>query len=200
MFFPLKKLLFATGLVLWLGGVAYGMKWLADYSFTPGEAGRPAAAWPGADLAQGAGRFTLVVGLHPECPCSDATLAELDRALLESGEALEAIVIFNDTVPGASARDSALYRQAVQLPRTRVVCLTSAAELKRFDFRTSGETRLYRPDGKLVFRGGITGSRGHAGDNPGTDAVVRYARAEICGTTATPAFGCALASSLRSSR
>ena len=189
---PIKKIIFVAGIALWVTGVAWGMKWMTDYSFTPGEAGTPATSWPGAEIGRGSGRFTLVVGLHPECPCSQATLDELDRILLEAGDSLDVIVVFDDTVPTVPVRSSSLYQRAAQLPRTRLVCLTSAAELQRFDFRTSGETRLYRPDGKLAFRGGITASRGHVGDNPGATAVVRYTRAELCGTTATPAFGCAL--------
>jgi hypothetical protein len=189
-----KKTLFVIGLSLWFAAVAQGMKWMSDYSLTPGEAGVPSASWPAAEIRRGEGRFTLVVGLHPECPCSRATMAELERVLLEAGDALEAVVVFDDTAPAAPARSSALYRRATQLPRTRVVCATSVAELKGFDFRTSGETRLYRPDGTLAFRGGITASRGHEGENVGAAAVVSHAHAELCGTSATPAFGCALAS------
>jgi hypothetical protein len=191
---PFKKTLFVIGLALWFAAVARGMKWMSDYSLTPGEAGVPAAAWPAGEIQRGASHYTLVVGLHPECPCSRATVAELERVLLESGDALEAVVIFDDTAAAAPARNSALYRQVMQLPRTRVTSTTAVTELKRFDFRTSGETRLYRADGTLVFRGGITASRGHEGENAGATAVVTHARAELCGTTATPVFGCALAS------
>src|SRR5688572_13274806 len=140
---PFKKTLFVIGLALWFAAAARGMKWMSDYSLTPGEAGAPAATWPAGATGRGDGRHTLVVGLHPECPCSRATLAELDRVLLEAGDALEALVIFDDTNPAAPARNSALYRQATQLPRTRVTCVTTVSELQRFDFRSSGETRLY---------------------------------------------------------
>jgi hypothetical protein len=189
-----KKTLFAIGLALWFAAVAQGMKWMSDYSLTPGEAGAPATTWPAAEIGRGEGRHTLVVGLHPECPCSRATMAELERVLTAAGDALEAVVVFDDAASAAPARSSALFRRATQLPRTRVVCVTSVSELGEFDFRTSGETRLYRPDGTLVFRGGITASRGHEGENAGAAAVVSHARAELCGTSATPAFGCALAS------
>ncbi len=132
---PFKKTLFVIGLALWFAAAARGMKWISDYSLTPGEAGSPAAAWPAGEIRRGEGRHTLVVGLHPECPCSRATLAELDRVLVEAGDALEAVVIFDDTSILAPARNSALYQQAMRLPRTRVTCVTSVAELRRFDFR-----------------------------------------------------------------
>ena len=190
----LKKILLAVGIGLWLAGAAWGMKWMADYSFTPGMAGKPARDWPATDLPLEAGRFTVVVALHPECPCSRATLAELDSILLQEGDAIKAILIFADTVPEEPAKNSALYRQAAALPRTRLVCDATSAELRRFAFRTSGETRLYRSDGRLVFRGGITGSRGHVGDNPGRDALLAAMRAGPGqrSPAVTPAFGCGL--------
>lgn len=189
---PFKKILLTAGIGLWLAGAAWGMKWMADYSFTPGTAGQPAAEWPDAEGKLPTGHFTVVVGLHPECPCSRATLAELDSILLEGGDAIRAILIFSDIVPEQPAKDSALYRQAAALPRTRLVCDATGAALQRFAFETSGETRLYRPDGRLVFRGGITGSRGHVGDNPGRSALLAAWRAGKSAplAPATPVFGC----------
>ena len=56
---------------------------------------------------------------------------------------------------------------------------------------TSGQVFLYGTSGELLFSGGITGSRGHEGDNAGRDAVEslldrRNAPAH------TPVFGCSL--------
>jgi hypothetical protein len=195
MTFSFKKFLLAVGIGLWLAGAACGMKWMADYSLTPGTAGAPARDWPAVDWPLTAGRFTVVVALHPECPCSRATLAELDSILLQAGDSLTAVLIFSDASPEQPAKNSALYRQASALPRARLVCDSSGADLKRFSFRTSGETRLYRSDGQLVFRGGITGGRGHVGDNPGQAALLAALRAGAGDRppTVMPVFGCALA-------
>jgi hypothetical protein len=190
----LKKIFLAAGIGLWLTAAAWGMKWMADYSLVPGAAGAPVRDWPAAAWPLKANRFTVVVALHPECPCSRATLAELDSILLQAGETIESVLIFSDASPDEPAKNSALYRQAAALPRTRLVCDVSGTELERFAFRTSGETRLYRPDGRLVFRGGITGSRGHVGDNPGRDALLAAMRpgAGERPPAVTPVFGCAL--------
>jgi hypothetical protein len=194
MSFSLKKSLLAVGIGLWLAGVAWGMKWMAHYSFTPGHAGRPLADWPAPDWPLAAAGFTAVISLHPECPCSRATLEELDSILLRSGSAIEAILIFADDISGKPAKESDLYRRAAALPRTRLVSDASGVHLRRFAFQTSGETRLYRADGQLMFKGGITGSRGHVGDNPGRSAflaAMRPSTAEYA-LSASPVFGCAL--------
>jgi hypothetical protein len=189
----LKKFILAAGIGLWLAAAAWGMKWMSDYSLIPGTSGAPSRDWPAPTWPLAANRFTVVVALHPECPCSRATLAELDSVLLQGGDAIEAVLIFSDASPEAPAKDSALYRQAAALPRTRLVCDVSGDELRRFAFHTSGETRLYRSDGQLVFRGGITGSRGHVGDNPGRDALLAAMQPGAGDRpAATPVFGCSL--------
>jgi hypothetical protein len=194
MTFSFKKFLLAVGIGLWLAGAAWGMKWMADYSLTPGVSGSPSSEWPAPEWPLAAGRFTAVVYLHPECPCSRATLEELDSILLQAGDAIETILVYADGVPGRPAEESALYRRAAMLPRSRLVADPSGADARRFAFRTSGETRLYRSDGKLVFRGGITGSRGHVGDNPGRAALLAAMRTNPGEqpVSAMPVFGCSL--------
>ena len=44
-------------------------------------------------------------------------------------------------------------------------------EAKNFQSTTSGYVLLYDANGRLLFQGGITGSRGHSGENSGRDAI-----------------------------
>jgi hypothetical protein len=66
------------------------------------------------------------------------------------------------------------------------------AEANRFHAATSGQTLLYDADGRLLFSGGITGSRGHAGDNAGENAIVSWVNSGAAARTETSVFGCAL--------
>ena len=195
MSFPLKKVLSIAGLALWVLAVGCGMFWLADYSFTPGRAGQAAPAWPAdATPENGKDRFTLVVALHPECPCSRATLRQLDTVLLNAAGRMRVLAVFADQLPDSPAEASDLYAQARALPDVRLVSDRDGSWMRRFDFHTSGEIRLYRPDGTLAFQGGITAGRGHEGDNPGSDAVIAAVRATspATGLAQAPVFGCAL--------
>ncbi|MGC4073693.1 MAG: hypothetical protein QM760_14525 [Nibricoccus sp.] len=197
--FRAKKLYFSLGVALWLFATAWGAKVLYVYSFTPGTNGQPAEVWPaGAGFSRADGICTLVVALHPECPCSRATVSELATLLEQTTPRLRAIVVFLDTAPDRPAGESELFKTVRQLPGVTVVRDHDGSELERFRFLTSGETRLYRPDGTLAFRGGITPSRGHTGDSPGRAAVIAAVRSPTgsppLASIRTPAFGCALAS------
>ncbi len=191
-----KKSLLVGGLVLgWLLTAGWGMWRLAAYSFAPGAQGVAPARWPASSqLARNPHGLTAVLALHPECPCSEATLEELDSILAQGGGRLEARLLFVGLPGLPAAENSALWRRARRMKGLTLVKDEDGAEARRFDARTSGELRLYGPGGELLFHGGITGSRGHAGDNPGEAAVVALLR-DPPGSRppgSAPVFGCAL--------
>lgn len=95
------------------------------------------------------------------------------------------------------------WRMAAALPGVTVVRDDSGREALRFGAATSGQTLLYDADGALLFSGGITAARGHAGDNAGRSELVsllnreQSARArtlnpEQSHRDATSVFGCPL--------
>ncbi len=70
---------------------------------------------------------------------------------------------------------------------------SDGAEARRFGVETSGQTLLYDAHGTLIFSGGITGSRGHAGENARSElalvALLTQGRPE---RRASGVFGCPL--------
>ena len=66
-----------------------------------------------------------------------------------------------------------LVSSAWQIPGVTVVSDHDGRKAQNFGVSTSGHSLLYAADGRLVFSGGITASRGHAGDNDGSDAIMR---------------------------
>ena len=191
-----RKLLAVCLLGSWLGAAGWGMWQLAAYSAAPGADGAASPDWPtGSALARDGTRFTVVVALHPECPCSKATVEELDSIVAQSADRLRVHALF---VALAGLPDpvekSELWQRARRIPGVELRKDPAGADARRFGARTSGETRLYDPAGRLVFRGGITLARGHVGDNPGQAAVLNLLARKTTATTpvTTPVFGCAL--------
>ena len=84
------------------------------------------------------------------------------------------------------------WRDAARLPGVLVDRDDSGAEARRFQIETSGTTLLFDSAGRLLFHGGITISRGHIGDNPGSAAIVDLLRLKPAGQSDTPVFGCLL--------
>jgi hypothetical protein len=191
-----RRIVTGGGVVAWLLVVGFGLWTLTARSFVPGVSGNPKLAWPEASgLRRNIGGYTLVVALHPECPCSQATLEVLDSIVARCSDRLSVRVIcmpYDDvTEPVERSR---IWLRAKRISGVTVVKDLHGAEVRRFDAETSGETRLYGPEGELLFHGGITASRGHVGDNPGQDAIIDFVThgARASAPIVTPVFGCSL--------
>jgi hypothetical protein len=186
-------------MAVWLLAAAGGTVWLWSYETRPGSVSATPSAWPTDSAIRPApGRYTLVMAVHPHCPCTRATFGELAMLTTHAGERLQVYVLFTrpSGVPAGWERTD-LWDSALRLPGCRPIADERGEEAARFGAATSGHSALYDPDGRLVFRGGITASRGHAGDNPGRAAIERIVlggeRGGVHSLAATPVYGCPLA-------
>jgi len=187
------------GFVLLLGGwmaiVGTGLTALWRYEVAAGEPGTPPARWPEASaIAPVPGRPTLIMWLHPHCPCSNASVEELDRVMAHVGDRVAVHVVFEDVGGGDDATEPALWTRAASIHGVSAVRDVGGVEARRFEVRTSGQTVLYDADGRLRFAGGITGSRGHAGDNSGQQALLAAILGDAHAMPGAPVYGCALRS------
>ena len=179
---------------VWLLAIGLGMHALQKYETTPGTPGDPPAKWPAkSQLPRQAGLATIVVMGHPKCPCTRATISELAVLMTRLHNQVAAVVVLvrpRGTPEGWD--DTDLRHSAATIPGVTVVSDLDEAEADLFGAQVSGQTMLYDAGGKLLFSGGITSSRGHAGDNVGSSSIVSFVTAGTANHARTPVFGCAL--------
>lgn len=181
-------------LVLWVGVLVGWLGYLQYYAAKPGVGDHADVRWPaGTTLCATPGRPALVVFLHPACPCSRASLDEFGRLAERLGDRadLRAVFVRPPGVP-PGWEQTGLWSAAAALPRVTVVLDEDGLEARRFGVATSGCTLLYDGRGRLVFSGGITPGRGHAGPSAGSEAIVRWFESAGDPTAAAPVFGCPL--------
>lgn len=181
----------AAGL-LWVAAVAVGLWFMLNYERTPGATGAVPTAWPSASrIPRSGNQATLVLFAHPRCPCTRATMSELAELMAKTTGKLQTCVVFF-TPPGASAdwTETDLHASAAAIPGVKVLADVSGTEAKRFGAETSGHALLFGRDGKLLFSGGITASRGHAGDNAGESAIVSIVNGHGAPQHRSLVFGC----------
>lgn len=184
----------AALLALWGLLVVAGLAGLMGYATTEGARGATPARWPtDSALPRDPAGPTVLVFMHPQCPCSRATLAELEEILREAGGSRpEVLVVFAapcDVGPGFV--EGELARRVRALPGARLWVDLAEVEARRFGAETSGHVLVYGRDGALVFSGGITPTRGHIGPNAGARAVLA-ALTNVRGATLSEVFGCPL--------
>lgn len=167
---------------------------LLQYSHTPGAAGGSPSVYPAASsLPLDPKVPTLMMFLHAQCPCSRASVGELERIVARCSGRFVARVIFvqPEGLPEADM-ETDLWKSAMSIPGIQVLADGNGGESRRFCAETSGHTVVYAPNGQLLFQGGITHSRGHAGDNAGRDAAIAAVETATPDLAKTPVFGCAL--------
>lgn len=167
---------------------------MVQYEFTAGAPGEPPVLWPeNADLDTNDHYPTLVVFAHPKCPCTRATISELSRVVTQSRGQLDTFIVFikPDGTPDGWERTD-LWDSAAAIPGVHVVADLGSELSEQFRIQTSGSAVMYSPDGRRIFHGGITSTRGHEGANAGTDAILSLISNKSPTQTTTPVFGCAL--------
>ena len=197
---PNRRFLPAIAGALWVMAVGSGMTMLWAYAEAPGAAASPPAVWPrDSRIRPSAERATLVMLAHPYCPCTRASIEELDRLMAQAGDRLTADVLFvtpSDAGGGWDATD--LWRSAAAIPGVSVRDDPDGIEARRFGALTSGQVLLYDAAGRLRFSGGITPARGHAGDSAGRSVIVALLAGASPASVETPVFGCSLLDDRRS--
>jgi hypothetical protein len=178
---------------VWCLCAAAGLGALLLYASTPAQQTIAPRQWPASSaMSRAANRPTLVMFVHPFCPCSRASLSELNvlATRCQGRVALRIVFVWPKDLPRGD--DSSLYSDAQTIPDAVVSIDEDSVEADRFEATTSGETLLYAVDGRLLFQGGLTWARGHEGDNAGREAVISWIETNRAPLSSTPVFGCAL--------
>jgi hypothetical protein len=168
---------------IWMAGIlslsaistVIGLAAIVNFDQTAGAVSEVPLQWPASTpLGHPGAHGSLVVFVHPNCSCTVATLHEL--ATLGANRKSQAerpsttIVFYRPAHSNWQA--GKLWNSALQdIPGVKNVWDDGGREASRFGARTSGYAVLYGRRGNLLFKGGVTGSRGHEGDNLGIEEL-----------------------------
>lgn len=187
------RLLSVIGLAaLWLVAVELGHKSMEEYEATPAKAMTAPQEWP-AECSLSHRGWTIVMAVHPRCPCTRASQTELNRLLVKCKVPVKSWLLFYrpaNSGPDWSRSDT--WKSASLIANATVVDDPGGEQAELFGAETSGEVLLYGPDGRLRFHGGITDSRGQEGDNTGEDSIVRIINTNSNETATSNFFGCSI--------
>lgn len=188
----------------WALLVGAGMWWQFRSDSTPGARGNAPAIIPViAGVPDSNSGPTVIMAIHPRCPCSVSSLHELERVHNANGELpLRIILLVGTPQPVDDEWHEAVDRVRASAPFAHVVLDPGGRQAAMLGMKTSGSTCLYDGTGRLMFSGGLTVARGVEGASSASDRLI-----ELLHTTAgnaaqgpvregvkTPVFGCELIS------
>lgn len=192
----LRQIAIVWGVLVLLG---YGI--MVVYSTSPAKSAVTAVHFPQASSLSRGSDLTLITFLHPQCPCSRATVSELQELLAQNEFQSNLTIYAVVSRPSGCSADftrGAILDSLSSMKNVQVVIDKDDVESQRFGARASGQTLLFDAQGKCLFSGGITAARGEVGDNAGVNALRQYLAGTTTTTTTTkqtPVFGCSLESS-----
>src|SRR5258706_16167738 len=95
MSFKSNNLNLAIGGCAWMLVVCSGFGLVNSYDYTPGQPAKPPNRWPtGSTIQPSSGKANLVMMAHPRCPCTRASIGELEQLMAMVPGRLAAQVIF----------------------------------------------------------------------------------------------------------
>ncbi len=195
------------GIVAWGVAVAAGAMLMNVYSMAPGSAGAPPVRWPGGtEIPLDRRCPTLLIFLHPQCPCSDASLDELAAVIDRTGGRVSAwALVYRPRISNDDWFPREFREAMAAIPGLSIAEDHDGVEAALFGIETSGHVLLFGPGGDLRFSGGITDGRGHRGESLGRRVLIarildnrspaRPSIPEARGATMpvdAPVFGCSL--------
>lgn len=176
---------------LWVTAVLLGMIGLQLYASTQGQSGPVPSLQQFSYLPIDSRRFNLLIFIHPQCPCTRASLKELERLIVRAENRLAVLsIVYTPSKPPEGWDDNSIYKQLQSIPGISVIEDIDGVLAQQFGAYTSGWTILYSRTGQPLYWGGITLQRGHEGDNPGSQAILRYLDQPHLPATHGRIFGC----------
>ncbi len=188
----LQKHQMALCATTWLCAILFGFGTFIKYENTAGAPGRSIANWPEcSSLTQNRRGNTLIMVLHPRCPCSRASLELLSKIMIACNHKLSAqILLFVPSNFPIDWKETDIWKQAAEIPEIQLLADRDGVEAQNFGAVTSGQTYIFDKSGLLKFSGGITEFRGHTGENFNLDLANAALRGEIPDSVFTPVYGC----------
>jgi hypothetical protein len=184
---------FAFNLIIWLLALGVGMSLAMKYVNTSGKSGASPPDWPAdSRIKRNPQLPTLVMMVHPKCPCSRASISELALLMTqEQGQMNVEVVFVKPAGLPEKWEQTDLWQSTMRLPGVQLR-VDDGTEARRFGSFTSGQVMLYGTNGQLLFDGGLTSSRGHTGDNDGSRSIRSLLKKGTSEISNTPVFGCSL--------
>jgi hypothetical protein len=184
--------------VAWTAASVLSWSLLLSHTYQPVVATGGINEWPSSlEPTDRDGRIRVILFAHPLCPCTRATIAELDEALGSRRTNVNTTIVF--VTAGLAEPD--IYDSPTVAAARRLLNVTlrfedNTAFASRIGATTSGELFVFDGAGKRVFHGGITAGRGHRGRSPGRERFEQALEGILVDHEESPLFGCRLPASV----
>ena len=200
----IKQLTTFSSIFILIGIIVSGSVKILDYSNRPGESGDvPERILKLNELenALSPSAPTLLLFLHPHCPCTKATIKNLDSVLNTSPDTVNFYAVaFCPLDETEQWVQSPIMNTLIEDLDAKVIIDHGSEISSAFGIKCSGHILLYSDRGELQFDGGITSSRGHEGYCLPQNDLQKILSNDAEQPVHWPVFGCPLVRALEQTK
>lgn len=186
--------LFAVAYIAWISTMAVGHTVLFEYELASGPFANTSRIWPAkAKIPFIKEKQNVVMFIHPMCPCSAASVTEFNYLVREGGDdTIGQVVVMMPLNYESEWSRQPILSTIRRLRHVTTINDIDGSEAANFGAETSGHVFVYDERGVLQFSGGITGMRGHEGNNANFQAAKAALNSRHPSFHQAPVFGCSL--------
>lgn len=178
--------------VIWAVCAAASFAYLTSYSQGPGLANSPLPIAESSSNETATG-WKLFMAVHPQCPCTLASVGELQRLMAGREQDIDCtVLVYRPQERSAEWSETKLVQRARTTPGVTVGDDVDGRRAMELGIATSGGVVLYDSLGEPRYYGGITSARGHEGHNAGAASIVRVVTNRTEEAEPCPVYGCPL--------
>ena len=173
--------------------IAGGLLWMTAYSMSPGDTSTPLLKRPdNTEISFSDNQSTLLVFLHPRCPCTRPTIAALERLMVRKHDIVLQPVFYLPSTKTTEWTQDEYWDRLIALGAHQPAIDIDGHLAHKFHATTSGHALLFSTDGLVQFSGGITSGRVHEGDSLGLTMLTRVLDGIPVSEASFPVYGCSI--------
>jgi len=181
--------------VLAAWAIALGISFyvLMAYTQTTGPISDSPIRLAGFETKELPGQWSLVMAVHPQCPCTQSSVSELERLLARADQTPHCqFLIFVPREADPRWMQSPLVNRLNRIRGASIEADVMGKRAEALGMHTSGSVILADPNGIIRFSGGITAARNHEGDSAGKKAALMLLSGKQPPIDRAHVYGCRL--------
>ncbi len=161
------------------------------YDSLPGIAAVPKTAWPAASkIKYSTITNTLVMVLHPRCPCSRASVQQVASMMNTTNPPKCIFLFYTPSIFAKGWEKTDIWNQASEIPDSVLISDIDGRETKTSEHPHPDRPTFFDRQGFLRYSGGLTEGRGHQGECRNLEAAIKALNDSHKPTTFGAVYGC----------
>ncbi len=133
--------------------------------------------------------LSVVMAVHPNCPLSASSLIEMAKLYTRMSEEITVTILAFSSEADPEAWTASAELATLSNMEVRILNDTNGENARRLGITKSGEVKIFSPNGKLLYDGGIAPAPDRRWNNSGEEMIVEVINGSAFKQLNSPLYG-----------